>query len=246
MNDQSNAPLSAAPDTAAGISGWFSTWMTAVTKPSEQTYVSLAERPDAQSNSRAFTWVFLAGTAAALVSGVLQAILELAGFSSQTLGWGDLFGGNAGQGSLVGLGVAICTSPIAGAIATLFFAIGVGIIQWIARLFRGTGTFSQLAYTMAAISVPFSLVSSVLTPFSSILYVNICTGLLSLVLGLYGLVLEVMAVKAVNKFGWGEAIGSVLLPAILLICCAVAVIAAIAALGVGVSSTFNSIQQSLP
>jgi hypothetical protein len=245
MNDQFNAPVSTGPE-PAGVAGWLSTWMTAVTKPSEQTYAALAERPEAQTNSRAFTWVFVAGTVSALISGVLQAILELAGFAPQTPGFGDLFGGNAGQRGLVSLGVAICVSPIAGAIATLFFAIGVGIIQWVARRFKGTGTFSQMAYTLAAISVPFSLVSSLLTPFSAILYVNICTGLIGLILSLYTLVLEVMAVKAVNKFGWGEAIGSVILPVILFICCAVAVVAGIAALGMSVSDTFNSIQQSLP
>jgi hypothetical protein len=245
MNDQFNAPVSTGPE-PAGVAGWVSTWITAITKPSEQTYAALAERPEAQTNSRAFTWVFLAGTLSALISGVLQAILELAGFASPTASWGDLFGANAGQGGLVSLGVAICVSPIAGAIATIFFAIGVGIVQWIARLFKGTGTFSQLAYTVAAFSVPFSFVSSVLTPFSAIQYVNICTGLISFILGLYAIVLEVRAVKAVNKFGWGEAIGSVLVPFVLLVCCAVAVIAVLAVLGASVSDTFNSIQQSVP
>ncbi|HEU0295997.1 MAG TPA: YIP1 family protein [Anaerolineales bacterium] len=246
MNDQPNAPLVTGPDDAAGMAGWFSTWITAVTKPSEQTYAALAEHPDARSNSRAFTWIFLAGTASALISGVLQAILELAGFPSQTPSWGDLFGGNAGQGGMISLGVAICASPIAGAIATLFFAIGVGIVQWIAGLFKGTGTYSQLAYTLAAISVPVSLVSSILTPLSSVQFVNLCAGLISLIVGLYALVLQVMAVKAVNRFGWGEAIGSVLLPGVALACCAVVVIVGLAALGASVSNTFDSIQQSLP
>jgi hypothetical protein len=247
MNEQPNAPLTTGPDSSAGIAGWFSTWMTAVTKPSEETYATLAEHPDARTNSRAFTWVFLAGTASALITGVLQAILELAGFRSQTPTWGDMFGGSAAQGSLVSLGVAICASPIAGAIGTLFFAIGVGIIQWVAGMFKGTGTYSQLAYTVAAISVPFSLVSSLLTPFTAVQYLNICTGLLSLGLGLYALALEIMAVKAVNKFGWGEAAGSVLLPLVVICCCvSIAVFGMLGVLGPAISDTFNSIQQTLP
>jgi hypothetical protein len=245
MNEPSNAPLSTGPADSAGFAGWFSTWMTAVTKPKEQTYAMLAEHPDAMSTNRAFTWVFLAGTISALISGVLQAILELAGFSSQTPSFGELFGRNAGQGGVLSLGIAICISPIAGAIATLFFAIGVGIIQWVAKMFKGTGTYSQLAYTIAAVSVPFSLVSSILTPFSAIQYVNICTGLLSLGLGIYALVLQVMAVKAVNKFGWGEAAGAVFLPGLILACCAIVVIGGMAALGPRVNDTFNSINQSL-
>lgn len=244
MNEQPNAPLATGP-AGAGFTEWFSTWMTAVTKPNEQTYAMLAEHPDARSNNRAFIWIFLASTVSALISGVLQAILELAGVRSPTPSIGDLFGGGASQSGMVSLGVAICGSPIAGAIATLFFAIGVGIVQWIAGMFKGTGTYSQLAYTLAAISVPFTLVSSILTPLSAINYVNICTGVLGFGLGIYALVLQVMAVKAVNRFGWGEAAGSVLLPGVVLCCCIFGAFAALGAMGFAISDTFNSINQSI-
>jgi hypothetical protein len=244
MNDQMNAPMSPEP---AGVAGWFSTWMTAVTKPNEQTFVTMAEHPDAMSSNRAFTWVFLAGTISALISGVLQAILQLAGFVSQTPGLSDLFGGNAERGVAFTFGVAICSSPIAGALGVLFFAISVGIVQWVAKMFKGTGTFSQLAYTMAAVSVPFTLVSSLLTPFSGIPVVGICTGLASILFGLYALVLEIMAVKGVNKFGWGEAIGSLFLPGIVLVCClSIFTIAALRLLGPAIGDTFSSINNSLP
>jgi len=247
MNEQSSSPVSAEPADSAGFAGWFSIWMTAITKPNEQTYAALAEHRAAQSNSRAFTWVFLAGTVSALISGVLQAILALAGFSAQTPGMSDLLGGNASRGGVVSLGIAICVSPVAGAIATLFFAIGIGIIQWVAKMFKGTGSYSQLAYTLAAISVPFSLVTSILTPFSAIQVVNICTGLLSFALGIYALVLQVTAVKAVNKFGWGEAVGSVFLPGIVFACCIFAVVfGTLSLLGPAISDTFNSIQNLTP
>ena len=246
MNEQSDLPMSPEPGGSPGIAGWASTWMTAVTKPNEQTFATMAQHPDAQTNSRAFTWVFIAGTVSGLITGVLQAILQLAGFAPQTPGMSDLFGGDAGRGVAFSFGVAICSAPIAGAIATLFFAIFVGITQWVAKLFKGTGAFSQLAYTMAAISVPLSLVSSVLTPFSVIPYVAICTGLVSTLLGLYALFLEVTAVKAVNRFGWGQAIGSVLLPAFVLACCIFGVIAILASMGLAIGETFNSINQSLP
>jgi len=113
-------------------------------------------------------------------------------------------------------------------------------------MFKGTGTFSQLAYTMAAISVPFTLVSSLLTPFSAIAVVGICTGLISLALGIYAIVLELMAIKAVNKFGWGQAAGSLFLPGLVLGCCIAVVVAALAGMGVAIGDTFNSINQSLP
>jgi len=244
MNEQSNAPMSL-PE-PSGVAGWFSTWMTAVTKPNEQTFATMAEHPDAMSNSRAFIWIFLAGTVSALINGVFQSILELAGFSVQTPGLADLFGSTE-RGIAFTLGVTICISPIAGVLGVLFFAIGVGIVQWVAKMFKGTGTFSQLAYTMAAISLPVTLVSSILTPFSSIPYINICTGLLSLVILVYSIVLELMAIKGVNKFGWGQAAGSLFLPVIVLVCClTIPIIGAMRLLGPAIGNTFSTIQNSLP
>ena len=248
MNDQMNAPVSPEPYRSAGISEWFSTWMTAVTRRSEQTYAAMAEHPDAATTTRAFTWIFLAGAVSALTSGILEVILALAGFSPQVPGLADLFGSGQ-RGIAFSLGISLCVSPIAGALAVLFFAIGVGLIQWIATRFGGVGTFSKLAYPMAAISVPFTLVSSVLTAFSSIPYVGICTGLISLALGIYALVLQVTAVKGVNHFDWGKAIGSFFLPTVILICCALIPIGAIAAmrlLGPEIGNTFSAINSSLP
>lgn len=162
----------------------------------------------------------------------------------------DLFG-SAERGIAFSLGITICISPIAGALGVLVFAIGVGIVQWVATIFKGTGTFSQLAYTWAAVSVPFILVYSVLTPFSAIPYVGLCTGLVSGLLGLYALVLELMAVKGVNKFGWGQAAGSLFLPGLVLACCIAVVavpgvIAVMRLLGPKIGNTFSTISNSLP
>jgi hypothetical protein len=248
MNDQMNAPVSPEPSRSAGISEWFSIWMTAVTKRNEQTYARLAEHPDAATTTRAFTWIFLAGTISALISGILQGLLALAGFAPQVPELADLFGSAQG-GVAFSLGISICVSPIAGALGVLFFAIGVGLIQWIAKMFGGIGTFSKLAYPMAAISVPFTLLSSVLSPLSSIPYLGICTGLIVLFLGIYALVLQVTAVKGVNHFGWGQATGSFFLPTLILLCCAllpIGVIAAMRLLGPQIGNTFSTINSSLP
>jgi Yip1-like protein len=248
MNNQLNTPVTPEPSRRSGISEWFSIWMMAITNRSEQTYARMAERPDAATPNRAFLWVFLAGTVSALVSGILQALLELVGLASPTAGLAEIFGGGQG-GAAASLGISICVSPVAGGIAVLFFAIGVGIIQWIAKMFGGVGTFSKMAYPMAAISVPFTLLTSVLTPLSTITYVGICTGLLSLVIAVYAIVLEVTAVKGVNHFGWGQALGSFFLPTLIVICCAVVpigVIAMMRLLGPQIGNTFSTISSSLP
>lgn len=242
MNEQPNTPMLPQP---AGVSAWFSTWMDAITKPNEQTYATLSEHSDAQTNNRAFTWVFLAATVAAIISGVLNAILQAAGFAPQMPGLSQ-FSEAAPQGVVASLGIALCTSPISGALAVLFFAIFVGIVQWAAKMFGGVGTFSRLAYTMAAISVPVSLLSSVIAPFSTLGAAAYCAGPLSLLVGLYALVLNLMAVKGVNRFGWGQAMGSYFLPLLgLCIVCSCVAFGLASVLGLAAGDVFNQINQSL-
>lgn len=242
MNDQNNPPMSPEPP---GFAGWFSIWLNAVTKPSEQAYSALSESTDAQTNNRAFTWVFLAGTVSAIISGILQALLQLAGLAPQMPGLSDLVG-SAPRSAIGSLGIALCTSPVAGAFAVLFFAIFVGVVQWVAKMFKGTGTFSQLAYVTAAISVPFTLVSSLITPFVTLGPVGYCFSAVSLLLGLYGMYLQLLAVKSVNRFGWGEAAGAYFLPLLFFICfCACVTFGLISILAPAISETFNQITPNL-
>ena len=229
----------------AGFASWADIWMDALTKPNEQTYAIMASHPDAMTNGRAFTWVFLAGTIAAIITGVLQTILQLAGLTPQVPGLAELIG-SAPRSAWASLGIALCTSPISGGIAVLFFAIYTGIIQWVAKMFGGTGTFSQLAYTMASISVPVSLVTSVLSPFGTLGVVGYCVSGISLLVGFYAIFLQLTAVKAVNKFGWGQAAGSYFLPLILIGCvCGCVIFALASTLGLAVGDVFNQINQSL-
>ena len=142
---------------------------------------------------------------------------------------------------------AVCGAPIAAVISVVFFAIFVGVVQLVAKMFGGRGTFDQLAYVLAAITAPFSLISSVLTLLAAIPFVGLCFGIIALVAGIYVLVLEVMAIKGANQFGWGQAIGSLFLPLVVLICClSVGVISIMSVLGPAISDTFNSINSGLP
>lgn len=242
MNETNNAPMS--PE-SAGFAGWFSIWLNAVTKPSEKAYSALAESTDAQTNNRAFTWVFLAGTVSAIISGILQALLQLAGLAPQMPGISDLIE-SAPRSAIGSLGIALCTSPVAGAFAVLFFAIFVGVVQWVAKMFKGTGSFSQLAYVTAAISVPFTLVSSLLSPFVTLGTVGYCFSGVSLLLGLYAMYLQLLAVKSVNRFGWGEAAGSYFLPVLAFGClCACVAFGLTSLLLPAVSETFNQITPNL-
>ena len=119
----------------------------------------------------------------------------------------------------------ICGAPVGAIVSVVFFALFVGVVQWVAKMFGGKGTFEQLAYVFAAISVPFTVISSLMTLLAAIPYVGFCFGFLGLGVTIYVIVLEVMTVKGVNQFGWGEAAGSFFLPGIVLFCCVAAIIA---------------------
>jgi hypothetical protein len=235
----SNSPMM---QPASGASGWLPIWIKAVTKPSEQTFIEITSSPEASSKT-AFIWVFIAGTLSGLVTGLIQMALLAAGFQSQ--GFGQMSGA-AGRGIGASLGFAICGAPVYGLLSVIGLAIGAAIIQWIAKLFGGTGTFEKMAYAIAAISVPITVVTMFLTPLSAVPYLGICTGLLSAGIGLYALFLQITAVKAVNGFGWGPAIGSVLLPGVVIgLVCACIVGAGMAMMGPQIAEIFRQINQGL-
>jgi Flp pilus assembly pilin Flp len=236
MNEDMNTPMSPEP---AGFSSWLSTWMEAVTKPNEQTYVKIANSPNAKM-STAFLWVFIGSLINVFVVSLMQGAIMGRMMQNYNVD------GFSVEGAGMGIVSAICGAPIGAIVSVVFFAMFTGVVQWVAKLFGGTGTFEQLAYVFAAITVPFTLISSVLTLFGAIPYVGACFGLLGFAAAIYVLVLELMAVKGVNQFGWGPAAGALFLPGIVIFCCvAVVVFGAISLLAPAISDTFNQINQGL-
>lgn len=236
MSDQSsNAPMM-----SAGTTSIFQTWINALTKPNEQTYVDIASSPNAKATT-AYLWVFISS----IVLYLFTYLIDGSGIRNQ-LSQSGLGADRVGSGLAGALVALICVSPILAVISTAFFAIGVAIVQWIAKMFGGKGTFDQLAYTFAAISVPYYLVSSVFILLSAIPFVGFCFRLILGLAGLYILVLEIMAVKGINQFGWGAAVGSLLIPvlAVFLICACLAIIF-LSVMGPVIGNVFSTINQSL-
>jgi hypothetical protein len=233
MNEPSNAPMLPPP---AGVSAWMTVWRDAITRPSEQTFARIAQSPNARSTT-AFLWVFLGSLVNFFLLSLVQGRLMTQMMQNSDLGIEGLPGG-AGS-TLIS---AICGAPIGALIQVALFAAVVGIVQLLARLFGGRGTYDQLAYTLAAIVTPFYLVSAVFSLLSVIPFAGFCFGLLGFALALYVLVLEVMAVKGVNQFGWGQAIASLLLPVLAIACCVALVVGSVISL---VAPEFYEIFESM-
>ena len=199
------------------------TWIALLTKPKEETFAEIAAQSGA-TMGKAFLWVFLASLMSSFASLVAQAFT----IGSQMDGLQDLLPPEIareipmGATPSIGFGTVICGAPVFAILGVIGFAISVALIQWIAKLFGGTGSFEKLAYTFSMILFPISVISALLTLLSAIPFVGICFGIFSLGISIYMLVLQVLAVQAVNGLDTGKAVGSVLLPgltAFLFVCC---------------------------
>ena len=201
------------------------TWIAAFTKPNEGTFARIVAQPSA-SVSKAFLWVFVAS----LITSFASAIAQLFSFGQQFVFLRQYLPPEianqlpAGGAPSIGVGTVICGAPVAAVFAVIGFAIGTALVQWVAKLFGGTGSFEKLAYAFSMITVPYSVVVAVLTLVGIIPLIGILTGLISFALIFYLIVLEVLAVKAVDGLDTGKSVGAVLLPGIaifLVICCCI-------------------------
>ena len=239
MNEPANAPMLPPP---SGVSEWVSVWRDALTRPSDLTFARLAQSPNAKATT-ALLWVFLGSLVNFFVAFLVQ------GAVINRMMQNPEFGGQAFPSAGGGLLGVICGAPVAAIIQVVLFAIVIGIVQLLARMFGGRGTFDQLAYAIAAIVTPFYFISSVLTLLAAIPvpFVGLCFGLIGFAAALYVLVLEVMAVKGVNQFGWGQAIASMLLPVVAIACCiSLGFIGLAQMLGPQLNEIFNSIMTPIP
>lgn len=232
--------MTGAPMVKAESGSFFSTWIRAITKPNESTYAGIAESPKARAGTAAL-WVFICSFAPALVS-----VLVSGGQLSQALAQAGVdveqFGGGLGA-ALINF---LCITPVAAVVGVAGFLISTALMQWIARMFGGKGSFDQMAYTLGAITAPAMLVSALLALPSAIPFLGLLVVGVSGLFSLYVLVLQVMAIKGVHRFGWGAAIGSFFIPglAILLVCCCILVIV-VSITGLALGDVWSTINQSL-
>ena len=214
MNESSNFSMSADLDVPP-TQGAFPVWSKVYTRPGEQTFLEITEHPEAKARA-AYLWVFLAGTLSGLINSLTRFVLGLLALREAVPQFGQLPGGTSGLVGVGGLLAALCSAPLTGVFSVLSFAAGAAIIHYTARFFGGQGSYDKMAYAFGAIAVPFSVVAALMIPLNAVRFVVFCTAPVLLALAVYTLYLNVAAVKAVHRFGWGEAAAATFLPSILI------------------------------
>jgi hypothetical protein len=144
MNQFDNTPVAPLPSQPPGPAGWLAVWIKVISQPKEQTFIDITEHPDAKAKT-AYIWVFIAGTLSGIIQAFAAAITAATGAASplqRIPGLEQYIPQSTGGGGGVGAALigGLCSSPLAGLLSVVFFAIGVAIVQWIAKLFGGTGT----------------------------------------------------------------------------------------------------------
>lgn len=216
------------------------TWIAAVTKPNVETFQKIAGQSGA-TMGKAFLWVALS----ALITAFMGAISQTAR-SGQSMEMmrnilppeiaREIPMGSGGGGFAAGISALFCGAPLGTILGVLFFAIGVALILWVAKLFGGNGEFDKLAYVFAAIMVPIAVVNAGLSLLGMIPFIGLLFGLVSFGVSIYSLVLHVFATQAVTGLDTGKAAASVLLPGLvvfLFICCCVILFGAIFGVAMG-------------
>jgi len=216
MNEPSNTPMGSG---MPAMEPFYQTWIKALTKPNEQSYGEIAA--SAPPNTYLpYIWMFVSGIAGTLVSALVALVFP-----------------NSSPYGRSGIVTLLCVIPLGGIISVAAFAIGTGIIQWIAKLFGGTGSYNKLLYVVYNFAAPLGLVAGVLAGFSSIPTVGLCFSGISLLIGLYSLYLETLSVKVVNGLDWGKAAITVVAPVLIVVFLCACLFA------VGFSAIMSQIQQ---
>ena len=227
MSIQSEEPTSGS---ALVPQAWTEVWLKALSQPSVETYQDFVSRPGVSSR-RAYIWVFLG----ALVGSALW-LLGILFFNN----WSAL--GVKQPSDLVGVTAFLipaftCLVPLGGLIAILNLIFRAGISQVIARALGGSGTYTELSYAFGAYLAPLGIVGGAL---SLVPFLNCLT----ILVGIYSLFLNILAIRSVHRFGWGKAlVSSVGILALILMFLAGAVIVVLVVLGPAIGNVFSNIIQ---
>ncbi len=169
-------------------------WAYAITHPSVSVYQKLVNDPLACTR-RACIYVAIGSSISLVAASLLQSIifaratnefdLSIPAYSFST--------------------IVMFALPFAILASVVMLAVSAYVLQRVARLLGGTGGFSKLAYAFACFAAPIGMIVGIFSSGPVVFAVV-------LPLLVYAVLLQVIAVKAVNGFQWGKAILTMLIP----------------------------------
>ncbi len=196
---------------------WHQIWLHVWGNPGVEAFYSILKEPD-HSAGRGFTWIAVVS----LISAVVLSFGTVSLLQSAAPNiWGNF---------VITLICQVILTPLFAVIGVI---ISTGIYHLLSRLFGSTGTWSDLAFCMSSVYAPSSLIGGILTlpfllftnlfsPSGLSIFIIIVAGLISVVFGIYAIILNVNAIRAAEQIGTGQAIGTILAPiviVVLLSCC---------------------------
>lgn len=204
-----------------GTLSWYQAWSMAIFRPSVKTFEQISLSRDATLTT-AFRWIWISNLLAPLIVvalGIFEALLDMGEYgrfaTDRVLLW------------LIGLAFLI----VGTAMGTLIEMLGIRVWHIVAGLFRGKGTYASLVNAVAAFFAPLILITTLISVVSTLFTIRSLIWLF-IPIQIYTVVLYPIAIKSVYRFGWVQAIASYILGALLLLACAVLLVAA----GIGVDT----------
>ena len=165
----------------------------------------------------------------AVFSAVFSALTSLISGGMGMATMPDMYEGVEGIDAAAVLASVVVSTACCGLIVTpIGFYVNNGITYLGARIFGGSGDFGGQAYLTSLFTVPLGLVTSVVSLSSAVPTVGGCiTAVFALAVSIYGLVLNVRAIKVVHRLSTGRALAVILAPGVMIsvaLACIVAVV----------------------
>ncbi len=184
---------------------WYEIWLDVWTHPRAETFRSLLQESN-HTPRRGFLWIAIVALLVAIITGYTSA----QSFRSVEPAFGNIYI------------YFICLVVLTPIFTVIGMIISAGIYHWLARLFGGKGTWGDLVFCLSAAAAPSSVVAGIIF-IASYLFsalglspLVIIISLISIGVAIYGFILIVFAVKAVENISTGSAVLTMLIPTIIL------------------------------
>jgi hypothetical protein len=181
---------------------WYDVWTLALTDPTLAGYQKIASQRNA-SAIRAAGWIFMSALLGNIIAVVVQSLFGNSIFEALN----KAIAQSAIQLPVqqIGMTYLLCAIPVYAIFAVIGLYINVFLIKFVGGLLGGVGTIDEIFYTIAAFTAPLTIVSGII---GGLPVINVVAGLL---LGLYSIYLQLLAINVSHRFGWGKAIATVLI-----------------------------------